>query len=356
MKKFILLTLTIIFTHNFYAQDIHFSQYMQAPSLVNPALTGIDKGVRASLIYKDQWRSVTVPYKTFGASFEMRFKPGNWAKFDPFKTKTYKKSESKTAAGLAFFRDRAGDGNMGITEVDLSFSTTVTTSKFSFLSVGLQAGIVQKTIDFSKLLFPSQYNAGNYDPTINSGENYASQNFIYPDFAGGINWHYDVGDDKSMSKNNNEKKGNIGLSVYHINQPKQKYLATSNPRLTPKFVFYADAVYGINDTKIAFAPSYMVEFQGRSLEMVEGLMVKYYFKENSKYTGIKKKSNVGVGLSYRNNDAIILTGLLEYQNYAIGVSYDLNMSKLTSATTGRGGPEVFIRFVNPGAYLYQMKD
>ena len=57
------------------AQDIHFSQYNETPSLLNPALTGTQYVIAASAIYKDQWRSVTVPYKTFGASYEMKFHP-----------------------------------------------------------------------------------------------------------------------------------------------------------------------------------------------------------------------------------------------------------------------------------------
>ena len=44
-----------------FSQDLHFSQYTENPSLVNPALTGSQYVMRASVIYKDQWRSVTVP-------------------------------------------------------------------------------------------------------------------------------------------------------------------------------------------------------------------------------------------------------------------------------------------------------
>jgi hypothetical protein len=119
MKKAILLPAIMIIGSALYAQDLHFSQYMQTPSLVNPALTGASTVVRASVIYKDQWRSVTVPYKTYGASFEMKFKASNWEKADKFKTKTYKQSFSRMAGGLSFFRDKAGDGNMGSTQVNL---------------------------------------------------------------------------------------------------------------------------------------------------------------------------------------------------------------------------------------------
>jgi type IX secretion system PorP/SprF family membrane protein len=350
MKKIIILPM-MVFGSLAFAQDVHFSQYMQTPSLINPALTGSSHVVRASVIYKDQWRSVTVPYKTYGASFEMKFKASNWEKADKFKTKTYKKSFSRMAGGLSFYRDRAGDGNMGSTQLNLSLATFVPTGKYSSLSVGLQSSMVQQSVIVSKLIFPNQYGANGYDPTINAGENYAAQNFIYADFAGGINWSYGY-NDRAIGANN-ERRANIGASVYHINQPKQIYLDDSKERLSMKYIFHADMLYGIKNSNVALIPSFVATLQGPSLEMMEGFMIKYYFKEDSKYTGIIKKSGLGIGVSYRNMDAVILALLLEYENYAVGVSYDLNTSKLTQATTGRGGPEIFIRFVTPNPFLYQ---
>jgi type IX secretion system PorP/SprF family membrane protein len=351
MKKITLLPIMVLLGSALNAQDLHFSQYMQTPSLINPALTGSSTVIRASVIYKDQWRSVTVPYKTYGASFEMKFKASNWEKADPFKTKTYKKSFSRMAGGLSFYKDKAGDGNMGTTQANLTLATFVPVSKYSSLSLGLQASIVQKSVDVSKLIFPNQYGATGYDPNAASGENYAAQNFIYPDFAAGINWSYGF-NERSIGANN-EKRANIGAAVYHINQPKQLFLDDSNERLNAKYIFHADVLFGIKNSNVALIPSFITTIQGPSVEMIEGFMVKYYFKEDSKYTGIIKRSGLGFGISYRNKDAAILSALLEYENYAVGVSYDLNTSKLTNATTGRGGPEIFIRFVTPNPFLYQ---
>jgi hypothetical protein len=67
---------------NLYGQDLHFSQYNENPSLINPALTGVNSVFRASAVYKDQWRSATVPFKTFGVSIESKFKPSNWSKVE----------------------------------------------------------------------------------------------------------------------------------------------------------------------------------------------------------------------------------------------------------------------------------
>ncbi|MDF2437819.1 MAG: hypothetical protein K0Q95_2195 [Bacteroidota bacterium] len=336
-----------------FSQDLHFSQYNQTPSLVNPALTGISNVLRASVIYKDQWRSITVPYKTYGASVELKFKGSNWEKAGQHMTKIYKKAFNRMAGGLSFYSDKAGDGNMGSTQVNLSLATFVPLNPNSSLSLGLQGSLVQKKVDYSKLVFPDQYSGTTYDPNMDQGETYGANNFIYPDFAGGIAWSYGY-NEKSIGANN-EFRANVGASLYHFNQPKQKFLVDTRERLSMKYVLHGDFLVGIPNTNVALAPSYIAEIQAPSTEIVGGMMVKYYFSQDSKYTGYLKRSAVGLGAYYRNRDAMIFSFLLEYQQYAIGVSYDLNTSKLKTASTGRGGPEVFIRIVTPNPFLYQKK-
>lgn len=353
MKKLIAVISLIAFAGEMYSQDIHFSQYNQTPSLVNPAMTGLNNVLRASVIYKDQWRSVTVPYKTYGASFEMKFKGSNWSRVDQHLTKIYKKAVSRMAGGLSFYSDKAGDGNMGSTQVNLSLASFIPLNKISSLSVGLQGSIVQRKIDYSKLLFPDQYNGTTYDPTATQNENYNANNFVYPDFAGGLAWTYGY-NEKAIGANN-DLRINIGASVYHFNQPKLKYLAETNERLNMKYVLHGDAMIGVPNSNVGIAPSYMVQIQGRSNEVVGGFMIKYYFSQDSKYTGYLKKSAIGLGGYYRNRDAAIIALLIEYQQYAIGFSYDINMSKLKTASGARGGPEVFLRFVTPNPFLYQKK-
>ena len=58
-------------TQTVQAQDVHFTQFDATPMIVNPAFTGAFNGSwRASGIYRNQWRSVTVPFVTYAASFD----------------------------------------------------------------------------------------------------------------------------------------------------------------------------------------------------------------------------------------------------------------------------------------------
>ena len=54
------------------AQDIHFSQFFATP-LLNPANSGRHDGRwRAGLNYRNQWQSVTAPWRTFDLYGDMR--------------------------------------------------------------------------------------------------------------------------------------------------------------------------------------------------------------------------------------------------------------------------------------------
>jgi hypothetical protein len=56
------------------AQDIHFSQFSMAPLIQNPAMAGAAYNMQGIVNYKEQWKSVETPFKTFNASFDMRLK------------------------------------------------------------------------------------------------------------------------------------------------------------------------------------------------------------------------------------------------------------------------------------------
>jgi type IX secretion system PorP/SprF family membrane protein len=333
-----------------FSQDIHFSQYTETPSLINPALIGLASSIRLSAIYKDQWRSITVPYKTYGAMFEMRIKIGDWQKVDQHLTEIYKKAFRKLAAGVSFFDDVAGDGNMGSTKVDGTITTRIPLGNGHSLGAGFQGGMVQRKIDFSKLIWPDQYNGAGYDPTLNSGETFGTSSFINGDFAGGLLWSYDK--DERGIRANNQLKADAGVSFFDINKPRQKFLG-ADVRMYRKMVVHGKVLIGIKYTNVSLVPSFLLQFQGPQKELMAGMLVKYHLKEDSKYTGYIHGSNICFGLNYRNQDAIVPVVQLEFGQYALGMSYDVNISKLHQVSTYRGGFEISLRFVGVNPFIYQ---
>src|ERR1051325_4033280 len=80
------------------AQDLHFSQFFEAPLLRNPSLAGIYTGdIRFQGVYRSQWGSVSVPYQTGSFDFEYKKPIGSG---DDFIT-----------TGLQVLYDRAGSTN-----------------------------------------------------------------------------------------------------------------------------------------------------------------------------------------------------------------------------------------------------
>jgi hypothetical protein len=65
MKKLIL-SISVIICSVVFGQDIHFSQFQTQPLTQNPALVGVKFDFAANVNYKDQWRQIGSPYKTFG--------------------------------------------------------------------------------------------------------------------------------------------------------------------------------------------------------------------------------------------------------------------------------------------------
>ena len=60
-----------------------------------------------------------------------------------------------------------------------------------------------------------------------------------------------------------------------------------------------------------------------------------------------------VGTHLRFKDAFIPSVQLEVAEYTLGFSYDMNVSGLKSATSGKGGFEISLRYGNPNPFLYK---
>ena len=342
----------LLFTAFCFGQDIHFSQYTFSSASINPAMTAAYKDIQATIQHKEHWQMVD-GYRTSAATFEMKLGQLNWVKQEK-KTGIFSKKLMKgLALGINLFSDKAGDGNMKTTQGNLSIAYHALLNKNNTLSAGLIGGIAQRSISPDGLRWNSQYGGGNYDPTIASGENFSNQSFVHSDFGAGLLWSY--GDGSRYMTANDQKHINAGVSIYHLNNPKQSFIGNTSEKLKWKYTFHANSLFGINNTNYSIGPSLFYMKQGTLQEFTAGMLVKYQLKENSKYTGNIKGSAISLGCYYRNKDAVIPYLMFELNAYSIGISYDTNISALTDVTSGRGGFEITLRFNTPNPFLYQTK-
>lgn len=337
MKKLFFITVLCCCSVIVNSQDIHFSQFYMSPLTLNPAMAGVNN-FEGIINYKDQWRGVGTPFKTLAASVDSRL----------IKKQAKEITEEKVSylsGGLNFFRDRAGDAKIGTCQVNLTMAYHLRVGKHQTLGVGIQGGYAQRSISYNDLRWANQYNNNTgYDSTLTSGEPEVLSSYYYGDVGGGIVWSLNNKSGTIHVEDNHDLKANIGVAVYHAKQ-KYSFYSFSTEKLYPKYVFNADALFSIpNIANIALVPGMVIYQQGPAQEMTFGTLVRYKLSQASKYTGLKKDAAIYLGVYCRLRDAIISSLLIEYSSYSIGISYDVNASKLSKASAGRGGIEVAIRY------------
>lgn len=327
--------IAIFATATVQAQDVHFSQTIETPLLMNPSQAGLGHDIRASINYKDQWRSVvSAPYKTISASADFALMKRN--------------NGTHLGVGVNFFNDKAGDANMVTTVGQIHVAGIVGLNSSNLLSVGIVGGYGMRSLNYSALQWGNQYDGQQYSSTLASGEptNYSSFGFI--DFGAGASWLFSVGDATLSSKD--AKIINIGLSVQHLNKPAYSFYGESAQKLPMKYVFHGYASLGMKNTNLILEPSYFVAIQGGHHEIIPGMMCKYVLGQSSKYTGRKNSSAISFGAVFRVMDAIVPMVRYEFSNWSVTTSYDINVSGLTTASRARGGFEISIRFLTPNPF------
>lgn len=332
----------VLHTSNLFSQDIHFSQYYMNPLGMNPANTGNERNeIQAVLIYKDQWKSVASPYKTLAFSCDKRFQ-------------RKKAAMDFYSLGINLFNDKAGDINMKTFQANISaaYHLFLDKRKYSSLGVGLQSGFAQRSISYEAATWGNQYDGNSYNPSLPSGEPTGATSFMYGDLlSAGILYSYNNTSGKLKVTDNNDKKISLGFSAFHLVRPKYSFYG-SGEKLYIKYVLHGNALLSIPNTNIALAPGFMYFRQGPSQEILPRTLIRYKLRQASKYTGFYKSTAISIGALMRIKDAVAPVILVEHSGYSIGISYDLNVSDLKVASSGRGGFEFSFGFQNPSKPIY----
>lgn len=334
--KLIFLLFCILMADNSFAQDIHFSQFLYSPLTMNPANAGqMQYDKRISLNYRDQWRSVSSPFKTFAFSYDMPLFPKGW-------------KNNNLGVGVSVFNDKAGDSQMGVTQFNFIVADHAWLDKFNMISAAVQGGFGQRSISVNNVTWGNQYNGTGYDPNMSSGENYAGSSSVYGDFAAGVKWNYSNNKGNGLSSND-LFKARFGISYYHFNKPKQSFYGLELEPLLPKLCLHGGFVLGTKKKELSFLPDFFYWRQGPSQQLVFGGLVRYALVSKDRRYAYSDNAALLVGMFWRNKDAFILSTQLEYDHYAIGVSYDINSSTLSAASRYRGAMELSLRYtgINP---------
>ena len=305
------------------AQDIHFTQWMFSPLNLSPGETGrFDGDYRIVGNYRSQWGAVMDrKYETLGLGYDRSFSFYG----------------QELSAGLQFYNDNSGLSTL--TKNNLMFSAGFHKQlKGNHFSLGAQVGMLHKGMDPNKNTFPAEWdeNSGEFNNQLGIGnmESFVNTNQYLFDFNLGFGWARQL-TEKLFPE--------IGVAFFHLNTPEESFMG--NPgELEVRQIYNIRLNYQLS-SKYVLSPNVLYSFQNEAQDMVFGVIGKMK-------TGVNKAKidEVFGGVNFRdgfnrNYDATNILVGARRQEWQLGVSYDVNISNLSSVTHYRGAFELSVIYI-----------
>jgi len=319
MRKLALIICTLFFAISVKAQDPHFSQFFASPLTLNPAFTGkFDGQWRIAAIHRDQWPSIPKAYVTTAASFDFGILKNKIPEGDIF------------GIGFSGLSDQSADAALkqNYFSMSMSYHKALDENGYNTIGAGFQGSYSSAILDFSKLTFEDQLTQNGFTGTTSENLNYGSTQSYFDMNAGilfsgssdGINNYY------------------LGTSVYHINNPNLSFL-DQTWNLASRISVHGGGSFPLQGNLSVFT-SAIFQLQNKATEAEFGGALAANLNKSD-----VNPTSVYLGAWYRVGDAIIPYVGLEIEGLRIGISYDINVSSLKSATESRGGSEFSIIYI-----------
>ena len=331
-KSLTVIKASILMLSKLLAQDLTFSQFYENPILRNPALAGIFEGdVRIEGTFRNQWQSVTVPYKTQALSTEIKFPVGEHADW--------------MTAGIQIAHDVAGDIQLGRTALlpVVNYHKSMSNDNDNYLSLAFMGGPVISQFNPTLLMMGDQFNAstGSYDPNIVSNQRFNRSSFTYLDLSTGLSWSssFDVG-------NENIARYYVGVGLFHLNRPKVGfYTNDTSTNLSQRLTFNGGLTLPLSEfDKLIFYGDYLR--QGGNRQFLGGVLYgRDLFHDFSPANDdLFKDISIYAGALYRWSDALVPTINMDLYDFSAGISYDITLNQLATASQLKGGFEFNISY------------
>ncbi len=276
-------------------QDKLLTHFMYDRMSINPGETGLDDGICATSIYRNQWDKVNgAPNSAVlnVAANMNRFFPGG--------------------LGLSFYHDAIGFSRQN--NLLLNYSYPISLGNVGVLGAGIGVGMMSYAMNPSWIP-PQTLN----DPSLPGNDFSAiSLDLNFGLYLKGRNYY-------------------AGLSSTHLSESEMLGSATG---IGVAGYSTARHYYLMGGYKLPNIASGALDFN----LMMRTDLVKYSVDINSRYFLKKDSKEIGyVGLTYRTSDAIgIMLGYNAFKNFTCGYSYDITVNKLSSIS--RGSHEFFVRY------------
>ncbi|MCU0327619.1 MAG: PorP/SprF family type IX secretion system membrane protein [Chitinophagales bacterium] len=319
-----ILTLWFFFsTKIFLGQDAHFSQALNFPLLLNPALQGSYDGLtRVTLAARNQQFSIPNSafkgvYQSFAASLEHRIFPELL-------------QNNQLHLGLYAKSDIGGASSMTMQDIVLSSSYAQSLDPYhaAYLRFGFQIGLKSRRSFINDLLFETQVEGFGFNPSIPNLEN-------LPDGLSGLSVSMNLG--TVFTHQVSDNFGYIaGFSLYHFNNPTDIFNRIDAQNSLPQRLnlvlgaqIQLDELRKINPSAI-----YMLQGQAKMLN------IGFNFQNE-----IQEDLHLLLGLRYRVNDAFIPSAGIQFNNMKAQLSYDLSSSALSRFNGSFGALELTLNWL-----------
>ena len=291
--------LFIVFAIN--AQD--FSQYQHTPLNINPALLSTNDEVKIIANYHQNrlWESLNMQNYQLSVLYPINIT---------------KSERLPQGIGLTLMHDNTGQqGLLNCTGGSLALSQGVQISKSSYLSAGFLASYyMYNNTNPGNYTTGSQWVQGsgfNSSLGINEQINFETEKLF--SISTGINWHI---------KDGASSKGDIGISMYHLNKPQYSFL-NGNNTLNPKYILYGN--YKLFQYKeVSLYPRMLLIYQQTNMASF-GALINYAFRSDNPFLMIRD-CNLQLGLDYRNDHSGAISVNIEQSKYIFGLSYAVGMN------------------------------
>ncbi len=207
---------------------------------------------------------------------------------------------------------------VGFPVSDFEFAGTIAYQKRmpgGNISAGFQASFVQVQVDANQLIFPDQYNhlLGGYDVLTPSAEPLSVNNVSYFDATAGAAYDFNLINYKSR----------IGLTVFHLNQPKYSF-SLQDERKPIEMLLHLNTLHRLNNL-LSLQPEYYMFNSDYFIEHKIGAVLGL----NSFRFSIPVKSvSFASYLSLRNNEYpdLVLTQLgFKFYKITCLLNYDFSL-------------------------------
>ncbi len=296
-----------VFSFVSFGQDVELSQYWTAPMHINPAMTGISVGPRASVNYRNQWPEL-------GDGFNGGFTT-YMAGVDGYISK------AKSGIGLLYTGDYIANGLLSTNKITLSYAFQIKFSRKLGLRLGIEGSFINRRIKWNDLTFSDMINPytgfyNNFDVPNSTAEASPQKLNTYGGDAGfGFLLFNSV--------------FYAGFSIRNAIMPKESFYTQSNSRTPFRIIAHAGANFNIKHAmsykyNIFISPNVLFANQGKNAQFNVGVMSGislFYFGAWFRY-------------AMRNPDATIIVLGIRKGKFRLGYSYDITVSKMAGQTGG----------------------